>query len=185
MKIIGITGTIGAGKGTVVEHLKERGFAHYSSSGLLKEMLIEQSVFVDRDALAALARSIRVQDPNGVPKLTHERALRDNPEKMILEAIHTLGEADFIRSVGGMMLGVDADVAIRYERISKRGSEKDNVSYEKFLEQAKREDDGTEESGHNIRGVIQTADAVIMNNSSLEDLQRAVDEALEALLQKK
>ncbi|MBP9771552.1 MAG: AAA family ATPase [Candidatus Pacebacteria bacterium] len=181
MHIIGIAGTIGAGKGTVVDYLKERGFAHYSSSGLLKEILIEQGTPVDRDALAALARSLRVKDPNGVPKLTYERTLRDNPEKMILEAIHTLGEADFIRSVGGMMLGVDADVAIRYERISKRGSEKDNVSYEKFLEQAKREDDGTEESGHNIRGVIQTADAVVMNNGTLEELHRAIDSALEKI----
>ena len=182
MHIIGIAGTIGAGKGTVVDYLKERGFAHHSSSGLLKEILIEQSTPVDRDALAALAREIRAKDQDGVLKLTYERAKHDQPEKVILESIHTVGEADFVRSVGGKILGVDADVAVRYERISKRGSEKDNVSYEKFLEQAKREDDGTEKSGHNIRGVIQTADAVVMNNGTLEELHRAIDSTLEKLL---
>lgn len=40
MLIIGITGTNGAGKGTVVEYLvKEKGFSHYSVSGYLTQIL--------------------------------------------------------------------------------------------------------------------------------------------------
>ncbi len=182
MQIIGIVGTIGSGKGTVVEYLIEkRGFAHYSASGLLKEMLIERGVPLDRDAMGSLARELRLQDPGGVPKLIYERALKDQPEKAILESIHTVGEAEFVQSVGGVIWGVDADVAIRYPRVAKRGSEKDNISYEKFVEQSKREDDGTEASGHNIRGALKTADVVIMNNGALEDLHKAIDEALEKL----
>jgi hypothetical protein len=38
MQIIGITGTLGAGKGTVVDYLiKQKNFRHYSISGYLKE----------------------------------------------------------------------------------------------------------------------------------------------------
>jgi len=35
MIIIGITGTLGAGKGTVVEYLQEKGFRHYSARGFI------------------------------------------------------------------------------------------------------------------------------------------------------
>ena len=177
--IIGITGTIGAGKGTVVEYLKSKGFAHYSSSGLLTEILKERGEMIDRDGMARTAREIRAKDPNGVPKLTYERLKKDNPKSAILEALHTVGEAEFIRSVGGVILGVDADINIRYRRISKRGSEKDNVTFEKFVEQAKREDDGTEESGHNIRGVLKIADAVVTNNGTQEELFVQVEKALQ------
>ncbi len=178
--ILGIAGTIGAGKGTVVEYLVEKkGFAHYSSSGLLKEMLLEKGEVVDRDSMAKLAREIRAKDPNGMPRLTYERLTKDNHQDAILEALHTVGEAEFVRSIGGIILGVDADINIRYERISKRGSEKDNVSYEKFQEQARREDDGASDaSGHNIRGVVNTADYTILNNGSLEELHSQIDAIL-------
>jgi dephospho-CoA kinase len=181
--IVGIAGTIGAGKGTVVEYLVEKkGFVHYSSSGLLKEMLKEKGEFIDRDAMAKLAREIRSKDPCGVPKLTYERFKKEHPENAILEALHTIGEADFIRSVGGIIIGVDADIDIRYARIQKRGSEKDNVSYEKFKEQAKREDDGTSDaSGHNIRGVIDTADYLVVNNGSLAELHGQLEKILETI----
>ncbi|MES2203494.1 MAG: AAA family ATPase [Patescibacteria group bacterium] len=177
--IIGITGTIGAGKGTVVEYLKSKGFKHYSSSGLLTDILKERGEVVDRDGMARIGRELRAKDPNGVPKLTYEKIKKDNPKDAILEALHTVGEAEFVRSVGGFILGVDADLRIRYDRISKRGSSKDHVTFEKFAEQAKREDDGTEESGHNIRGVLKIADAVVTNNGTQEDLFAQVEQALE------
>ena len=178
--IIGIAGTIGAGKGAVVDYLvSNKGFAHYSSSGLLKVLLREKGVHIDRDSMSALASEIRSQDPAGMPKLTYEHLKKSNPENAVLEALHTVGEAEFVRSVGGIIFGVDADVAIRYERISKRGSEKDNVTFEKFLEQAKREDHGgSDASGHNIHGVINIADYKIHNDGTLDELCKQIDAIL-------
>ncbi len=184
--IIGIAGTIGSGKGTVVEYLSEKkGFAHYSSSGLLKEMLEAKGEFVDRDAMARIAREIRKEDPNGVPKLTYERLKKDNPPNAVMEALHTIGEAEFVRSIGGIILGVDADVAVRYARITKRGSVKDGVSFEKFAEQAKREDDGgSDASGHNIRGVMRNADYTIVNNGILEELHAQIEDVFSKIAPK-
>ena len=43
MVIIGITGTLGAGKGTIVDYLvNKKSFYHYSVSGYLKEELQKQ-----------------------------------------------------------------------------------------------------------------------------------------------
>ena len=41
MKIIGITGTIGAGKGTIVDYLVlQKGYEHYSVRSFIKEEII-------------------------------------------------------------------------------------------------------------------------------------------------
>ena len=60
MQIIGITGTLGAGKGTVVEYLvKNRNFNHYSVSGFLKDELIKVNKEVNRTNLQDVANEIR------------------------------------------------------------------------------------------------------------------------------
>lgn len=45
MRIIGITGTMGAGKGTVVDYLvSNHGFKHYSARSVLNEMIAERKM---------------------------------------------------------------------------------------------------------------------------------------------
>mgnify|MGYP001577534124 CR=1 FL=1 len=180
--IIGIAGTIGSGKGAVVEYLKQKGFAHYSGSGQLRELLEARGETIDRDAYSRIATEIREHDPIGLAKLLRERMERDNPGNAIMEALHTAGEAEFVRSIGGHILGIDADIPIRYARITKRGSEKDSISFEKFVEQSKREDEGAlETAAHNIRAALNVADAIIMNNGTLEELHAQIDDVLEKL----
>ncbi len=176
--IIGLAGTIGAGKGTVVDYLKSKGFAHYSSSGILKEILTERGLPHTRDHFSPLGTELREKDEGGVPKIGYERSQKEGQVNVILEAIHSEGEAAFVKSVGGVIIGVDADPKIRYERASKRAHEKDNVTFEEFLAHSAREDEGQGE-GHNIRAVINAADYVVENNGSLEDLHSQIDRVLE------
>lgn len=177
--IIGIAGTIGAGKGTVVEYLKSRGFAHYSSSGILKEVLAERGLPATRLNMSTLADELIQQHAGGVLHLSYLRAKDEGIENYILEAIHRVNEAAYIRSIGGIILGVDADIHTRYERSVRRGEgEKDNVTLEEFLENAKREDDGKGATGANIREVLKDADAVITNDGTLEDLHTQIEAAL-------
>ncbi len=179
--IIGITGTIGAGKGTVVEYLKSKGFVHYSASGTLKEILKERGLPQTRTHMSPLANELSLQYKGGVLQLIHERAQRDGVNDYVLEAIHRVNEADYVRSIGGLIWGVDADLVTRYERTAKRGEgEKDNVTHEQFLADAKREDDGQGNTGPNIRAVLKTADTVLTNDGTPEELYQQVEVALKA-----
>jgi hypothetical protein len=61
MKIIGITGTLGAGKGTVVDYLMQppHSFAHYSARSLLTEIIEERGLPLNRDSMRDVANGMR------------------------------------------------------------------------------------------------------------------------------
>lgn len=180
--IIGIAGTIGAGKGTVVEYLRKKGFGHYSSSAILKEIVEARGLPAVRAHLSAAADELMAKYPGGVLTLSHDRAEKSGVKDYILEALHRMLEADYVRSIGGVIIGVDADIKKRYERSVRRGEgEKDNITFEKFLEDAKREDEGETGTGPNIRAVLETADAVLLNNGTLEELHTQVDDVLQRI----
>lgn len=111
--------------------------------------------------------------------MSYERAQKDGAKDYVLEAIHRVSEADYVRSIGGVIWGVDADLDKRYERMTKRGEgEKDNVTREQFVVDAKREDDGQGGRGNNIRAVLKTANIVLQNNGTQEELFAQVEQAL-------
>lgn len=171
--LIGIVGTLGAGKGTVVEYLKQNGWVHYSASGYLREVILSRGEVVDRDSYSKVAGEIRRADPAGLARILYERMLVDGAQQVIIESLHDVGEASFIKEVGGILLAVDASVAVRYERSIKRGSEKDNVSLADFTRHIEREENGTDH--HNIRAVMTMADYVVHNDGTLDDLHAQID----------
>lgn len=180
--IIGITGTIGAGKGTVVGYLKEKGFRHYSSSNILCGMLREQGLPETRTYMSPLADRLAEEYPGGVLYISHERAKEEGAESYVLESIHRPSEAQYVRSLGGFIVGVDADIEKRYARtVSRRDGQKDDVTFEEFVEHARREDEGEGGGSPNIRAVLKTADIVLTNNGSPKELYQQIDSALETL----
>lgn len=180
--IIGIAGTIGSGKGTVVEYLKEKGFDHYSSSDTLRRILTERNLPLDREHMSPLANELMEKYAGGILFFSHEQAKKDDSEKYILEALHRVSEGQYIKDIGGVILGVDADIQVRYTRIQSRGDgAKDEVSFEQFVLDSEREDEGKGGSGPNIRAVMQMADHIIMNDGTIEELHTKVEEWLNSL----
>jgi hypothetical protein len=180
--IIGITGSIGGGKGTVVDYLiQKKNFAHYSSSGRLIELLEERGEFVDRDAMNRIANELRQNDPAGVPAENYKKYLADgSPADAIFESLHSVPEAQFVKDIGGIVIAVTADADVRFERISKRGSVKDNVTKEEFIAQQDREEKGSDDPNKsNIFNVIKFADYKIENSADLNELYAQIDEFLQ------
>ncbi|MBQ4206222.1 MAG: AAA family ATPase, partial [Bacteroidales bacterium] len=63
MNIIGITGTLGAGKGTIVEYLIEKkGYVHYSVRAFLAEEIKRRGMEVNRDTLTMVANELRANN---------------------------------------------------------------------------------------------------------------------------
>ena len=177
--IIGVTGTNGAGKGTLPEYLTERhDFAHYSARAFIVEEIERRGLPVDRTTMNATANDLRkTHGPEYVIKQLFERAKAEGRDA-IIESVRALGEARFLKENGAFVVAIDADRRIRYERITKRASETDRVSFEEFCLQEDREMAQTEAYDMNVRGVMDMADYTLTNDGTLEELHTSIEEML-------
>lgn len=114
LKIIGITGTLGAGKGTIVDHLTTRhGFNHFSVRGYLINIIKVQGKEINRDSLTHTANELRGQhSPSFIAEELYAEARKsENGIRTISESIRTVGEVQALKSKGNFTLfSVDADL---------------------------------------------------------------------------
>lgn len=179
--ILGLTGTFGAGKGAIVDYLtSQKDFAHYSASGYLKEVIKQRGLMVNRDSMIAVANELRAeQGPSHIVETLCARAQKIGGNA-IIESLRAVAEVERVKELGGLVVGVDAEPRLRYERSLLRGSEKDDVSFEKWSSQEAFESNSTDPTRQNIPGAVALADYVIDNNGTLEDLHQEI----EAIIQK-
>lgn len=187
MTIIGITGTLGSGKGTVVQYLKEKyGFKHYSSSGFINEEIARRNLPENRDNQQLVANELRAKHGSGyVAEQLYNRA-KTAGGNAIIESLRSTGEIETLRKLGSdfYLLAVDADQKTRYDRIIKRGSTKDGISYEKFQAQETVELNDTKAGGMKILECMKMADGHVENNGDVAALHEQIDKIIKPLLQK-
>lgn len=178
--IIGIGGTNGGGKGTVVDYLvKEKGFRHYSVRSFLTSELERMGKEVNRSEMRLLANDLRAtKDPAYIIRSLYETAVQDGAEHAVIESVRNVGEAEFLISKGAVLLAVDADQMTRFLRVQERRSATDQVDFPTFVHHEEREMQPEGPHDMDVRGVMRLAKAVLINNSTVEELHAQVDEFL-------
>ncbi len=180
MIIIGITGTLGAGKGTIVEYLEGKlDFNHFSVRNFLTEEIQKRGLELNRDSMVVVANDLRANHtPSYIVDQLYLKAV-ESGENCIIESIRTPGEVESLRAKGNFWLfAVDADSKLRYDRIQLRKSETDSVSFETFVENEMREMNSTDPYKQNLKACIDAADFVLQNSGSIENLQHQVDQII-------
>ncbi len=184
MIIIGITGTLGAGKGTIVEYLaNNKGFKHYSVRQFLIEEIKKKGLPINRDTMTEVANNLRANhSPSYIIEQLYKKAT-NNGGNSIIESIRTPGEVDFLKGRGSFyLIAVDANPQTRYNRITLRASETDNISFDTFLANEKREFTTSDPNKQNLSKCIQMADIVLQNNGSIEELNEQLEEELKIIM---
>lgn len=181
-KIVGVAGTNASGKDTLGELLSQRGYTTTSLSDILRHDLDQLGLPHTRENLSHQSKKIRDAHGDGGVAI---RAIDMHSDKdgLCLTSIRTPGEAKIIQESGGMVIWIDADRHVRYERIlsAKRGRLEDMVTYEEFERQEDAEMIPTEQGGGlNMLGVKECADVMIDNTfDTAEDYKRHLLEQFE------
>lgn len=184
MRILGITGTLGAGKGAVVDYLvRECGFRHLSIRALLASIIAERGLPLDRPSMVRVANQLRKEHSSShlVDRLLEQARAAGGP--CVIESIRTTAEVGALREAGASLLAVDAPQALRYSRIEARGSETDRVSFEHFAAaEALEWDSAGDPARQSLGECIREADITLVNDGTLEALRAKLREALAELL---
>lgn len=178
MKIVGITGTNASGKGTIVDYLvKNKNFTHYSVRAFLIQELEKRNLPVDRDHMRELGNELRANfGPAYIIEQLYAQAQEQGGDA-IIESIRAMGEVQNLKGKENfLLLSVDAEQKTRYERILKRGSETDSVTFEEFQIQEEKEMNNTDPAKQNVAECMKLADLQIRNDGTFEDLYQKLDE---------
>lgn len=182
MQIIGITGTLGAGKNAVVEYLKKKGFAHFSARDFLLEEVRKRALPENRDSTNLVGEELRRNFGASYVLESLFKEAEKTGKNSVLESVRTVGEVNYLRTKPNFkLLAVDADPHVRYERVNKRKSSLDHVTFEKFMEDERRESLSKNPAEMNLPDCIRMADVLIMNNGSLAELNKQVEDFLESM----
>jgi len=181
--IIGITGTDGAGKGTVVEYLvSKKGFVYYHARALFAQETLRRGIESSRANLRLVANDLRREHGNDfIVTFFLKQAQEKGDEHIVIDSIRTMAEAETLKKNGGILLCIDADRKVRYERIKRRASSTDHVSFEEFVLLEEREMNDPDPNGMQKAQVMSAADHCIENNISLEDLHSQIEAFLQKL----
>lgn len=177
--IFGLTGTLGAGKGAIVDYLKGKGFRHYSARAFIIDEVLSRGLPVNRDTMTEVANTLRKEHGGAyiIKSLIKEAEASGNPNA-IVESVRTVGEVEALKKKGGILIAVDADSRARFERVLHRGSETDRVSFEKFIADEERESMSENPGVQNLRKTAALSDVRVMNNGDLPSLHRQIDSIL-------
>ncbi len=180
--ILGIAGSFGAGKGAVVDYLiEQKHFAHFSARDYITDVITHRGLPVNRDSMIIVGNELRrAHGPAYIIESLYTRALSQGGNAVI-ESLRAVAEVEKIKELGGYVIGIDALPKLRYERAVARGSETDNVTYEKWLSQEQQETNVDDPTKQNIFGALKESDVIIQNNGSLEELHAQIEAVLEKI----
>lgn len=172
--IIGLSGTLAAGKDSIADILVKKGFSYYSCSDMLREECAKRGIESNRDNLIMVGKELRARQGYSVLAKRILEKIRSKKQKnaVVVSIRHPDEVNEFRRHRSFEMIFVDAPIEMRYERIKKRNKRPqdkamDNVSFDKFRQQEK-EEHATEGASQQLGVVKRMADFILINDGSLE-----------------
>lgn len=179
--MIGITGTIGSGKGMLAAYLVTKGFRHVSVSDFLLREASQRRMPVNRITSRIIGNEYRSKNPTGLIEAVLEEADVNFATPVVVESLHTVSEVGYMQQYG-KVIAIDAPLELRYKRIEERGDQKDALPEDIRIAEEQRETVSENPNENNLLRAMQVADYHILNTGSIDSLQSSVDGILGYIL---
>lgn len=176
-KIIGLTGMIASGKGTVKKYIVEKyGAKDCRFSTALRDVLTRIDEEISRESMQKISQVLRENyGQNILAKIIAKDVREIDSDIIVIDGVRRLSDIEYLKDIPGFVLiRIEADPKIRYERMVKRNENKgdDKKTFEKFLK------DHEADSDREVPETMQNATIAIDNNGDLESLYRQIEEIL-------
>src|SRR5262245_38595069 len=193
VSVVGLTGPNAAGKGEVANILLARGYVYHSLSDVVREEATRRGLDHTRENLIRVGNELRAAHGPGVlaerivativgaggSAAPREEAapgpstwLIRVPEGVnaIVDSIRNPAEVAVLRRLSGFVLiGVNAPIALRFDRSRKRARAGDGTTLEEFARKENLEN-STDPAAQQLTQTFLLADVVIDNAGTLADL---------------
>lgn len=174
-RLIGLTGTNGSGKGEAAAYFESKSYAYFSLSDLIRKELQKSGAAVTRDSLIKKGNELRERFG---PDILARLVMKEVKGKAVIDSIRNPSEVEYLRKQKGfILLAIDAPIELRYERVNKRGRQESASTLVEFIKKEKEE---MSESlrGQQLHSCMKMADLAIINDGSLDDFHRKLEEWL-------
>lgn len=180
---LGFTGPNAAGKGEAIKYLVDNyKFTAFSLSDILRNELKRLGKEVNRDNLIALGNELREKEGATVLAKMTARKIKNMPQAVV-DSIRNPFEADELRKSlkDFKLIGVTADIKVRFERAKKRGREGENkLTFEEFQAKEAKEN-SSDEKAQQLNRTFEIAEIKLDNSAGVKELYAQIDKLLAEL----
>jgi dephospho-CoA kinase len=172
-RLIGLTGTNGAGKGEAAAYFVSKGYAFFSLSDVIREELARRGEEATRDNLIRTGNELR---ESFGPDVLARRTMDKVRGPAVIDSIRNTREVVYLRRQEGFVLiALDAPVKVRFRRTAARGRDESASSLEAFQAKESEERAGGE-TAQQLEACMAAADRLIVNDGTIEELHRKLEE---------
>jgi dCMP deaminase len=179
---LGFTGPNASGKGEAIKYLVEnKKFTAFSLSDVLREEAKKRGLEPARDNLISIGNELRSKEGPGILAGKAIEKIKNMPQAVI-DSIRNPSEIEELRKnlKDFKLVGVTADVKVRFERAKKRGRPGEGATLDEFIKKEEKEN-STDEKAQQLNKCFEQADIKIDNSKNIKELHGAIDRLLEDL----
>jgi dephospho-CoA kinase len=174
-RLIGLTGTNGAGKGEAAAYFKTKGYVYFSLSDVIREELRARGQAESRDNLIRTGNELRARfGPDVLARRTMAKI--GSVERAVIDSVRNLAEIAFLRrDEDFVLLAIAAPLETRFARVGQRGRDESARDLESFRRKEEEERTGGPKE-QQLEACLAAADRIIVNDGTLPEFYRKLEE---------
>lgn len=175
--VLGITGEIASGKGTVTKYLLEKyNASSHRFSTMLRDVAKRMHLEENRENLQKISTIFRENFSDDLlSQVIYQDVQADENEIVVIDGVRRMPDIEYLKKLPGFrLIYIDTKMETRYERLIKRGENADDAkkTFEEFRI------DNEREAEKRIKDLKKDANFVIDNNGTFENLYEQIDKII-------